>query len=180
MTLAHRRLVTVYSLFSVAACGFLLLLLSANPGSLALGITARSILLGVLLGAAMGAVHGLASIAVHAGNGDLGEDWVLFYICRPFTGAGVALVTCLLLVSGVGGFSLPDDLDRRKFVLLAWSALAGLFSQQALSKLRDLFASLFSSREDNESAGRTSGNAKAGAPPISGTEASTAGQGSTA
>lgn len=108
----------------------------------------RLLALCALLGAAMGSVHSLASIAVHAGKGNLGAPWVIFYLCRPFTGLGIALVTCLALMSGVGGFKVDYATDPRP--LLTWSALAGLYSQPALDKLRELFDTLFRTRKQDE------------------------------
>lgn len=119
----------------------------------------RLLVLCALLGAAMGSVHSLASIAVHAGKGNLGAPWVIFYLCRPFTGLGIALVTCLALMSGVGGFQVDYKTDPRP--LLTWSALAGLYSQPALDKLRELFDTLFRTRkQDEEEAAKKAARAK--------------------
>lgn len=125
-----------------------------NYGEVIISITGESVdedrllVLCALLGAAMGSVHSLASIAVHAGKGNLGAPWVIFYLCRPFTGLGIALVTCLALMSGVGGFQVNYKDDPRP--LLTWSALAGLYSQPALDKLRELFDTLFRTRKQDE------------------------------
>lgn len=106
------------------------------------------LLLTALLGAAMGSVHSLASIAIHAGRGNLGAPWVIFYICRPFTGVGIALVTSLVLMSGLGGFKVPYE--ENPLPLLAWASLAGLYSQPALDKLRELFDTLFRTRASDQ------------------------------
>ena len=89
------------------------------------------------VGASTGALHSLASLAVRAGRKNLHTSWAAYYVIRPFTGAGVAVVTSLVLLSGIGGFnvtSLPAQ--------LGWAALAGLYSEQALTKLRDVFSTL--------------------------------------
>jgi hypothetical protein len=91
-----------------------------------------------LLGAAGGAVHGLASLSWHTGRGTFDGIWTMFYIARPFVGTGMALITYLVLKSGLGGFNVESDL-----ALLAWATLAGLYSQPALDKLRDIFATIF-------------------------------------
>lgn len=91
-----------------------------------------------LLGAIGGSIHGLASVTEHQGNQDLKPQWAGFYVARPFLGAGMALATCLILASGVGGFQVEERLP-----LMAWSLLAGLYSQAALDKLKEIFDTIF-------------------------------------
>lgn len=91
-----------------------------------------------LFGIIGGAIHGLASLSIHLGNGTLHLRWTMFYLARPVIGAGMAVVTFLVLSSGIGGFKVEADLP-----LLAWAALAGLYSQPALDKLRDVFSTIF-------------------------------------
>ena len=103
----------------------------------------------VFLGTAMGAVHNLASLSWHAGRQDLCEPWLVFYLCRPFTGAGIALITAVILMSGVAGFSIDfrSQDNSGMLSLMAWSALAGLYSQPALDKLSELFETLFGNKQ---------------------------------
>jgi hypothetical protein len=109
---------------------------------------ARAMFFAGLLGIALGAVHSLASISMHAGKRDLSAPWMIFYLSRPFTGGGVALVTCLVLMSGIGGFSVDPATHEGELILLAWAALAGLYSEPALNKLKELFTSIFSTGTD--------------------------------
>jgi hypothetical protein len=95
-------------------------------------------------GAATGALHSLASLGTRAGNQTLYASWVVYYLARPFTGAGVAIVTYLLLVSGIGGFTVTGSVPQ-----LGWAALAGLYSEQALIKFRDVFRVLMQSPDDS-------------------------------
>jgi hypothetical protein len=106
-----------------------------------------------LLGAGGGTIHGLASLSVHVGRATFHPNWTLFYLARPFVGAGMALITYLVLSSGIGGFVAEKEL-----VLFAWAALAGLYSQPALDKLRDLFVSLFKADSNANSSRRASNN----------------------
>ena len=98
----------------------------------------KMVLFSSLLGASGGAIHGLASVAWHTGKGTYDSKWTMFYLAQPFLGAGIAITIVLVLQSGIGGFNVQNNL-----ALLAWAALAGLFSQPALDKLRDLFAAIF-------------------------------------
>jgi len=96
-------------------------------------------LLAVLcIGAVGGCIHGLASLASHQGNENLLVSWRAFYLGRPFIGAGMAMMTYLVLASGVLGFDVKNEP-----VLLTWSALGGLYSQPALDKLKELFETIF-------------------------------------
>jgi len=98
------------------------------------------------VGSSMGALHALASLGVRAGNRNLNASWTTFYFVRPLTGAGVAVMTYLVLASGIGGFEVTKPM-----ALLAWAALAGLYSEQALTKLRDVFLTLL--RPDSDRPG---------------------------
>jgi len=111
----------------------------------------RMVLLTSLAGSAGGTLHGLASLSVHVGRRTFDRQWSLFYVARPFLGAGMAVFTWLVLSSGIGGFTITNDLG-----LLAWSAIAGLYSQPALDKLRDVFATLF---KTDSTSGRANGAA---------------------
>ena len=91
-----------------------------------------------VMGALGGCVHGLSSLGVHAGDGSLERPWLTFYLARPFLGAGMGVATALVLVSGLAGFAVKGGVT-----LLAWAALAGLFSQPALDKLKEIFDTLF-------------------------------------
>lgn len=156
MTRQQRFVVVAYSILFLIlpAATFIQFLDSSTKRS-----DADLLLLTALLGAAMGSVHSLASIAIHAGKGDLGSSWVIFYLCRPFTGVGIALVTCLVLMSGVGGFQV--NYQENPLPLLAWASLAGLYSQPALDKLRELFDTLFRTRSTDDG-DNSSGKKKGG------------------
>jgi hypothetical protein len=143
MTTRDTILLIGYNIACLAIPALVLFLAYAWPKRWVLTGDGRSMLLAMLIGMAMGAVHSLASISAHAGKHDLGASWRTFYVCRPFIGGGMALVTCLILVGGLGGFSVTDVPVKRELVLLAWAALAGLYSQPALEKIKELFATIF-------------------------------------
>jgi len=107
-----------------------------------------------LLGAAMGSVHGLASISAHAGKRNLEASWFTFYLARPITGAGMSLITMLVLKGSIGGFEVNDEK-----ALLAWAALAGLYSQPALDKLKEVFATFLRTKANDDSNPKPPGTA---------------------
>ena len=98
----------------------------------------QSLIAVMCLGALGGCIHGLASLVSHRGQKSLCTPWRAFYLGRPFMGAAMAVMTYLVLVSGVMGFKADDEL-----VVLAWSALAGVYSQPALDKLKEVFEAIF-------------------------------------
>jgi hypothetical protein len=103
----------------------------------------RLFILVLLAGAVGGILHGLTSLAAHAGAGRLSVSWWVFYVARPVVGAGLALVVALVLRSGMLGFAVQDG-EAGERVLFAWGALAGLFSSPALKKLKDVFDGVWS------------------------------------
>lgn len=107
-----------------------------GPGPLAPG--QEILVLVVLAGALGGVLHGLTSLAAHSGSGRLDRRWWVFYVARPVVGGGLALVVALVLRAGLLGISVADGAAGSR-VLLAWGALAGIFSSPALKKLKDVF-----------------------------------------
>lgn len=106
----------------------------------------------VVLGfGALGAViQGLSSVAIHVGKGEFKAVWILFYISRPFVGAGVALVFYFVMQGGISAGAVPVASEN----IIGPSAVAllvGLFSGEAMEKLRDVAASLFKGNKFNQS-----------------------------
>lgn len=103
------------------------------------------VVLTLLAGVVGGALHGLASMSFHAGRGAMYRSWWMFYVSRPFVGGGLAAVVYLVLRSGLAGFQVQPPAGFH--TLLAWGALAGLFSTPAMRKLRDVFDAVFRSSD---------------------------------
>ncbi len=96
------------------------------------------LLLIVLFAGALGSmVHALRSISWYIGNRELFLSWVVTYILLPFTGAAIALIFYLVIR---GGFFSPQASFQQTspFGFAALSALVGLFSQQAVLKLKEV------------------------------------------
>jgi hypothetical protein len=103
-------------------------------------------------GAFGGALHGVASLTAHAAAGDFDARWTLWYLLTPFVAAAVAAVVLFVLQAGLGG-SASTSTSTGLFGIAAFAALAGLFSRNALNKLRDIFEVAFASgaaKEDGE------------------------------
>jgi hypothetical protein len=93
-----------------------------------------------------GLAHAVRSLYWYVGNRNLRSSWILMYLCLPATGAGIALLTYLLLR---GGFttSIGDSTNINPYGVAAISALAGLFAREAIEKLKVVFTTLLAPAE---------------------------------
>jgi hypothetical protein len=94
-------------------------------------------------GALGGALHGIASLSKHVANRDFGRQWTMWYLANPFVGAALATVFLFVLQAGLGGQTAPTT--GGLYGIAAVATLTGLFSRQALDKLRDIFDVAFAS-----------------------------------
>lgn len=98
----------------------------------------QRLLLLVLLGGALGTlVHSLRSVYWYVGNRNLVMSWMAMYFMLPFAGAALALVFYLVVR---GGFFSPQSSFQQTspFGFAAFAALIGMFSSQAVLKLKDV------------------------------------------
>jgi hypothetical protein len=94
-------------------------------------------------GALGGIVHSLRSLAWYVGNRHLKWSWMPFYALLPFVGGSLATVFYLVIRAGLfSPSSATQEVSPYGFAALA--ALVGLFSEQAMEKLRDVTAMLLS------------------------------------
>lgn len=93
-------------------------------------------------GALGGMVHSVRSLAVYVGSGKLKWSWTPFYLLKPVLGA--VLATLLYFVLRAGLFSPSASTEQASpYGFAAIAALAGLFSDQAVEKLRVIAEELF-------------------------------------
>lgn len=107
------------------------------------GEETRLFLLVVCAGALGSLVHGLRSIYWYVGNRDLVWSWVPKYLIQPF-GASVLAVVFYLVIRG-GFFSADAGSQHTSpFGFMALSAMVGMFSEQAVLKLKEIAETLLS------------------------------------
>jgi hypothetical protein len=95
-----------------------------------------------LTGALGGSIHSIRSMAWYAGNRQLRWSWAPFYILQPLVGATLATLFYLVLRAGL--FSPSDKTTATSpYGFAALSALVGLFSDQAVEKLKTIAEQLF-------------------------------------
>jgi hypothetical protein len=112
------------------------------------------LLLLVLLAGMLGAfLHLAQSYSYFTGNRALKRSWLWWYLLQPFIGGGLAIVFYGVLRGGLVSVVLATGAktsDLNTCGVIALSALVGLFSKAATSKLGDVFQTLF----QNEAAGK--------------------------
>jgi hypothetical protein len=92
-------------------------------------------------GALGGLVHTIRSLTWYVGNRNLRWSWVAFYVTLPLVGASGATVFYLVFRAGLFSPSATTT-QVNPFGFAAIAGLVGLFSEQAMEKLRDVFDSL--------------------------------------
>lgn len=83
-----------------------------------------------------------SSFATFVGAGKFRRSWILWYFVKPFTASGLATVLYLALNNsnaGPGTSGGPINLNG----IIATAALAGLFTDIATQKLKEIFTAIF-------------------------------------
>lgn len=101
----------------------------------------------VLLAGALGSlIHGLRSFVFYVGSRRAVWSWSAYYIALPFIGAGLAFIFYLVIRGGF--FSTGATVENTSPVgFAAVAALIGMFTEQAVQKLRKISDSVLSPAE---------------------------------
>jgi hypothetical protein len=107
-------------------------------------ISADSYLFLVVLFAGMlgGSIRGVHSLVRHLGLRNFSFYWSGFYITIPFVGAGLSEVIYFVIRGGFYGGSFGKGLVLNLFSFAAMAALTGLFTDQAMEKLKQVAVTL--------------------------------------
>lgn len=107
------------------------------------------LLLVALMGFLGNMVHIASSFTSFVGNGTFKRTWILWYFVKPFTAAGLAVIVYFIIRagflsygSGAGSISL--------YGIMALAALAGLFTDSATLKLKEVFEVIFKTNDDRK------------------------------
>jgi hypothetical protein len=102
-----------------------------------------------LAGALGGLIHTIRSASWYVGNRQLRWSWLPFNLMLPVIGALAGTVFYLVLRAGL--FSPSSSVSAvSPFGFAAVAVLAGLFSEQAMEKLKDVATQLFAERPVGE------------------------------
>jgi hypothetical protein len=94
----------------------------------------------VLFAGMMGAIiRAFVSLYWHMGKKDFSFNWIWYYIFQPFFGATLGLVFYMVIRGGFSGGAVGRG---NVFAFAAVGALTGLFSDNALAKLRQVAEAL--------------------------------------
>jgi len=103
------------------------------------------IILSLVGGAIGGTLHGLASLTAHVADGDFDRRWTMWYLLNPVIGAALAATFLFVLQAGLGGQAASTAAPASLYGIAAFATLAGLFSRNALEKLKQIFDVAFAS-----------------------------------
>ncbi len=107
----------------------------------------------VCLGGFLGAMINVSgAFTVWIGRGDFKASWELWYIVKPFTGAGLALVVYFVFRAGFMSYT-NDASNLNIFGIMSLAAMTGLFTDIAMKKLKDIFDAAIKPKGVTENAG---------------------------
>jgi len=101
-------------------------------------------------GALGGLIHTMRSVAWYTGNRNLRWSWLLFNLTLPIVGALAGVVFYVVLRAGLLSPSTTSTDSVNAYGFTAVAIMAGLFSEQAMEKLRQIATDLFSPRPQGE------------------------------
>ncbi|MBD8489481.1 hypothetical protein IFO69_12065 [Echinicola sp. CAU 1574] len=119
-----------------------------------LSLEQRTIILVLITGAIGSFIHAVGSFASFVGEGTMEKSWIWWYLLRPFEGMAVAFIFYLVFRGGLLTSTPAESLNL--YGVLTLSGLAGLFSDRATLKLREIFDTLFQPKD--ERSGKLKGN----------------------
>lgn len=97
------------------------------------------LLLVVVLAGALGAqVHAATSFSIHLGTRDFEDSWLWWYLLRPLSGAGLAVILYFVVRGGLLSTSGSGE-NLNEFGVAAFAGLTGLFSTPATERLHAIF-----------------------------------------
>jgi len=101
----------------------------------------RLLLIVGIAGALGSLIHALRSLSWYVGNRKLVVSWLTFYILLPFVGGSLSILFYLVIR---GGFFSPQATagETSPFGFAAISGLVGMFTEQAVLKLKEVAQTL--------------------------------------
>ena len=110
-----------------------------------LGVEIRLLILCCALGAMGSTVHTMTSFAIYIGSHRLMASWFVWYLIRPFLGTIFGILV-YIMIRGVLLLLISEDIPADAIDPLGVGSicgLAGMFSYQAIDKLKEILSNLF-------------------------------------
>jgi hypothetical protein len=118
-----------------------------------------------LCGALGAMVHALRSLSWYIGNRELRRSWIAKYVMQPFVGGTLALVFYFVARAGfISGHATAESANLIGFAAMA--GLVGLFSDQAVLKLKDVAETLFTKPKPGADPAPQNNESGAGGAPV--------------
>ncbi len=114
------------------------------------------IIISALAGAHGGVLHGLAWLAQSAREQKFDRKHIIWFIQRPFIGAGLAVAIYFIFRSGMLPTASAENFNV--YAIAAVGVLTGIAEARAIDKMRELFRTLFASKEKESPAGSSNGD----------------------
>jgi magnesium-transporting ATPase (P-type) len=109
----------------------------------------RLIIIAALAGALGSLIHSMTSFATYVGNKQFVTSWIWWFVLRPFIGMSLALIFYFVVRGGF--FAMTAETKALSpFGVAGLSGLVGMFSKQAIDKLREVFETLFKTTESDK------------------------------
>ena len=94
-------------------------------------------------------VHISSSFTSFVGNGTFKRSWILWYFVKPFTAAGLAILIYFVIRAGFFNYA-SDASSVSIYGVLSLAALAGLFTDNATLKLKEIFDVVFKPKDERK------------------------------
>jgi len=107
------------------------------------------LLLVALMGFLGNMVHVSTSFTTFVGNETFKRSWILWYCVKPFTAAGLAIIIYFIIRAGFLSYGTGAS-GVSLYGILSLSALAGLFTDSATLKLKEVFEVIFKPKDERK------------------------------
>ena len=107
------------------------------------------LLLVALMGFLGNMIHIATSFTTFVGNETFRKSWILWYLVKPFTAAGLAIIVYFIIRAGFLSYGSGAS-SISLYGILSLSALAGLFTDNATLKLKEVFEVIFKPKDDRK------------------------------
>ncbi|QEM10464.1 hypothetical protein [Mucilaginibacter rubeus] len=92
-------------------------------------------------------IHITTSFTAFIGSGQFKRSWVLWYFVKPFTAAALAMIMYFVFRAGFLSSADPGN-NLNIYGVMSMAAFVGLFTDAATEKLKEVFKTLFSTKDD--------------------------------
>jgi hypothetical protein len=94
-------------------------------------------------------IHISTSFTTFVGNENFKKSWILWYFVKPFTAAALAVIVYFIIRAGFLSYG-SDAKNVSLYGMLSLAALAGLFTDTATLKLKEVFDTMFKPRDERD------------------------------